>query len=263
MRGYLKIFWAIFIFCSNWPAILLHKLFNFSLRQLRLRNGIIFVNPNGKLGPADLSMFAEIWKERYYNPAFFSLRNNDVIFDVGGNSGYFSVYAAALARQGQVHVFEPVPALAEAIRQNAKINNLQNIKVEEAALSGRSGQSEFYLSKAHNGCHSLYRRDPQDLAITVKLETLAQYCAENKIEVINFLKMDCEGAEYDIILNLSPEMLLKIEKISMEYHDVINQHRHGELVEFLTAHNFLVDIQGGYLYALNLERQDLLVESYI
>ena len=82
---------------------------------------------------------------------------------------------------------------------------------------------------------------------------MADYCREKKIDAIDFLKVDCEGAEYDILLNLDDHLLSRIKKIAMETHDDVNEHRHGELVEFLRAHGFFVTYREPFIYALNLK----------
>ena len=69
---------------------------------------------------AHLSMLTEIWFRRNYNPPFFALRPDDIVFDIGGNNGFFTVLAATAARAGRVYVFEPVPALAELLEANIK-----------------------------------------------------------------------------------------------------------------------------------------------
>jgi hypothetical protein len=69
------------------------------------------------------------------------------------------------------------------------------------------------------------------------------------------LKLDCEGAEYEVLLNARPETLKKIGNIAMEYHVGLNEHSPEQLVAFLGAHGFVVeclpltDQESGYLYA--------------
>jgi hypothetical protein len=69
------------------------------------------------------------------------------------------------------------------------------------------------------------------------------------------LKLDCEGAEYDILLNASGPLLSKIRQIAVEYHVGLTPHQPEELAERLERDGFetdlqpLVDEEGGYLYA--------------
>ena len=71
----------------------------------------------------------------------------------------------------------------------------------------------------------------------------------------DFLKIDCEGVEYDILRPTSWQALEKIDRICLEYHDSAT-HQHPELVEILTAACFSVRLTPsrasqaiGFLYA--------------
>jgi len=54
--------------------------------------------------------------------------------------------------------------------------------------------------------------------IRVSAVTIPEIFAENGLERCDLLKMDCEGAEYDIIYNCPSEVLGRIERIAMEVH---------------------------------------------
>jgi hypothetical protein len=91
--------------------------------------------------------------------------------------------------------------------------------------------------------------------IKVRALTLSQVFEAHAIDKLDLLKLDCEGAEYEILSGASPEVFKKIERIIMEYHD-IDGHHHDQLVSLLERQGFRVychdnfvhdDI--GYLYA--------------
>lgn len=251
MINYLRVFGALLILKSNWFKIILNKFLYFPIKFVELGNGILFKIEKNKIGKADISMLVEIWHHEFYNPPFLQINENDTVFDIGGNNGFFTVYAGIKAKNGKVFVFEPVKELYEKIKTNVELNKLINVNVENIAISNKNTVEKFFISKEHNGCHSMYKRSENDEQIKVKNLKLEDYCLKKKIDHIDFLKLDCEGAEYDIVLNLTSEFVSKIKRISLEYHDDIIKHRHEEIVEFLKENNFLVDCRGGYLYALN------------
>jgi FkbM family methyltransferase len=252
MINYFNVLIAIKVLCKNYIRIILNKIIRIPIKKVEMNNGIkFFVNKN--IGKADLSMFSEIWYREFYNPPFFSIKNKDIIIDIGANNGYFSIYASSLAKNGMIYSFEPAPDLYEIIKKNIDINKISNIKIFNSGVAGNDTKLNFYLSKGHNGCHSLYRRSPDDEEIRIDAVNLENFCFDKKIEKINLLKLDCEGAEYEIILNFSINFLEKIEKITMEYHDDINEHKHDEIVNFLENNNFLVCVKSGYLYGINLK----------
>ena len=71
---------------------------------------------------------------------------------------------------------------------------------------------------------------------------------DNNIEHCNFLKLDCEGAEYEIIKNLPIAYLEKIDKIIIEYHSADSYPELlNELKEIFTNHNFKIDVKPSFL----------------
>jgi len=251
--SYIKIVCSLSNFCENWYLVVFSKLFNLKIKILEIKGGLkIYLN--SKIPPASISMLNEIFGLKLYNPKGFEIEKNNIVFDIGANAGYFSLYAGSLDPSIRVYAFEPVPRLYKMILESKRINNLQNIFVNNIVISNKIGEIHFNISEIHDGCHSLYIRDNTDKKILVKTNTLENFCLENKIKKIDFLKLDCEGAEYEIFLNLNLDFLKsKIVKISMEYHDDIVEGMNHEILEdFFKRHNFEVRINAGYLYARNL-----------
>jgi hypothetical protein len=86
--------------------------------------------------------------------------------------------------------------------------------------------------------------------------SLESALAKLNITQLDLLKMDCEGAEYEILLNTSPEILRLVKRIIMEYHDLDAQRAHPILVDFLQQQGYQVTCREnnvhaeiGYLYA--------------
>lgn len=253
MITYLSTLAALQSVCRNWIQIVIAKVLKLPLKQIILKSGVRFATVGGRIGKADLSMFAETWYHEFYTPPLFEINPSDTVIDVGGNNGYFTVFAGSKARSGNVFVFEPTPSLAQAIRTNVALNNLKNVQVEEAAMAESDGHADFFVSKVHNGMHSLIHRHDTDDKISVKKISLATFCKERGIKVVDHLKMDCEGAEYEILLKAPKELLRSIKRISLEYHDDLTGYTHRDLVNHLNANNFTAVEKNGYVYALNKE----------
>jgi hypothetical protein len=81
---------------------------------------------------------------------------------------------------------------------------------------------------------------------TVQATTLTDIMDANNIEQIDYLKIDVEGAEYDILLNCPAGTLSKVRRIVMEYHEFDSDERsHRDLVSLLKAHGFQVAVEDG------------------
>ena len=81
---------------------------------------------------------------------------------------------------------------------------------------------------------------------TVQATTLTDIITENNIQQIDYLKIDVEGAEYDILSSCPPETLAKVKCMVMEYHEFDGDERsHRDLVSLLKTHGFQVAVEDG------------------
>jgi FkbM family methyltransferase len=207
-----------------------------------LRKPVIYSFRNGvKLkvrgGTTDRAIINEVWIHNSYTPKGFELRERDVVLDIGGHIGIFSILASKCAKEGRVYVFEPFPENFNLLKENVELNNARNVNVVNKAVSKNSGKNEFFVSSDNNrGENSLFSSAGGSIKDFVKKE---------KIEKIDFLKMDCEGAEYEILYGLSRSELEKIGKISLEYHNIDKKRNGLELKKFLEKNGFKVRIDKG------------------
>jgi hypothetical protein len=76
---------------------------------------------------------------------------------------------------------------------------------------------------------------------TVETVTLADAFDADRIGDCDFLKIDCEGSEYDILRGCPPAILARVQRIALEFHEWTSGQDHRELVELLRARGFTVD----------------------
>jgi len=131
------------------------------------------------------------------------------------------------------------------------LNKLNNLSINNIAVSNKSGQTKFYPFEGHNGCHSIfYRGQNKKNALTVKTTTLKEIFSKNKINKCNFLKLDCEGAEYKILMGSDKNTLDKIDKIAGELHEYLQkEYTTHQLLQHLRDNNFDCVDYKGMLYA--------------
>jgi len=215
---------------------------------LKFRNGCSFlVRPY----ESDVTMLMETWGVGDYTPKGFEIKEKDVVFDIGTHIGSFSILAAKKAKSGKVFSFEPLPDNYKIFSKNINLNKLKNIKAYNLAVASKKGTQKLFLYEgAHTGSSSLYRRNTDNF-LKIKTDTIQNIMNVNHIKRINFMKIDCEGAEYDILFNLPKNVLNNIEKISMEYHDTINEHKHQDLLEFFHKNKWTTRCTDNMIYAKN------------
>jgi uncharacterized protein (UPF0335 family) len=85
-------------------------------------------------------------------------------------------------------------------------------------------------------------------SIEIKCTTLGKIIEKNRIGRVDLLKLDCEGAEYEILFGMRKNMLSRIERIVMEHHD-IGRFSAKDMERFLQKNGYDVTTSGSYLYA--------------
>jgi FkbM family methyltransferase len=128
------------------------------------------------------------------------LRDGMVVFDVGANNGYY--YSLKIARQFrncQVFAFEPDPRILHHLERNIAINNANNVRVIQQALSNRTGKARM---TALLGASNFLVDDSHTSGATVSVEsnTLDNFVAQNRIHRLDFIKVDIEGQECNFLL---------------------------------------------------------------
>lgn len=245
------------LFCfNNWWIFYLDYFNMLGRRKLtyKLYNGVKF---SAKAKDADGLIINEVWGSKIYTPSSFQIKNTDTVVDIGAHKGYFSVYAAKYAKKGSVHAFEPTEKNFEYLKKNLKLNNCINAYPYKLGVTGKKEKREIYEFGDQAGGISLIKEWFSDTnkvnSYEVTCISLGDIFPTCKIKKMNFLKLDCEGSEHEILLNASSETMRKIDKISMEYHE-IGDLKVEKLISFLKKNKFFtrrVHQEGviGMLYA--------------
>ena len=200
-----------------------------------------------RVNTSDKLTILEVWKTKTYIDQDFNINKNDVVVDIGANIGAFSVLAARKASDGRVFAYEPNKKNYSLLLKNKSLNNLRNLLVFNLAVAGKNGHVNLFISKLNDCAHSICNADSKN-SVKVKSIRLRDIFAMNNLKKIDYLKIDAEGAEYDILLNTPAKIIRKVDKIVLEYHDNLN-HGHGykDLKEYLEGNGFKVEVGGNFL----------------
>ena len=204
----------------------------------------------------DLMALTHVWLIEEYKKPGFEINSNDTVVDVGAHIGLFTLYASQFCTNGKIFSFEPVKANYELLLENIKLNHLHQVKAFNTAVSSSDIPIKLFINDDESG-HSMFSQSSH--SVMIDSVSLQKFFDENQIEHCNFLKLDCEGAEYEIIKNLPLEYFKKIDKIIIEYH-MADSHPEllSELKEILTNQKFNIETKTlfpdiGFLYAKKLD----------
>jgi len=163
-------------------------------------------------------------RRAYFAAAGFSIRPGDTVLDLGANAGLFTILAARLG--ARVVAVEANPACLELLASNIRRNGAEGaVVVEHALVGGGSGLFE-----------------DGTLAPGVTVDELVH---RHGLERIDFLKVDIEGSEYDLVASAGP-WLDRVRMLAMEVHP-----EHGnpvELARVLTQAGFQLELRDADLH---------------
>lgn len=182
----------------------------------------------------------------FFNKMYGTSQNQKIIVDIGANKGLFSILFADQLRSTdfKMYCFEPHPKTFQILQNNIKLNNLQkNVFAFQKSVSGKNIPTKSFYIARDSFDYSVFNEYESDEEIKVNNTTLPLIFDENKIKSIDLLKLNCEGAEYEILMDTSDIYLKKIKEIRMEYHNFQLSDKVFDLEplrEFLLDRNFAV-----------------------
>ena len=197
----------------------------------------------------------EIWRTFGKDDYKFLEFSNSVVIDVGSNIGDSSIYFAINGAKKVISI-EPFPYTYTYLERNIRMNSNE---VGDRIITINAGISDenkvVYLSSGNTSGvgSSLLGESLRKGSVEIPVYTLdyivGQYNIKNGI-----LKMDCEGCEYESILNASNDTLKKFKQIQVEYHKGAEK-----LVKRLTQVGFNVKNEGLYHVKNKLGHYDLYI----
>jgi FkbM family methyltransferase len=197
-------------------------------------------------------------KEEYDSLEIFNIREEDIIIDIGAHLGLFTIKAAKKACKGIVYALEPFSMHYKLLKDNILSNNIKNVNFYNLAITDKASELSFYYTvHGDPGDTSMFKINPEEKTYeeNVKSISLQDFFNQEKILRCDFLKMDCEGAEYPILMSADGSTLSKIQKIAMEWHKFEPDHDPVKLADFLKGNGFNIiepqsyNERAGFLFA--------------
>lgn len=218
---------------KNWPTYLSQYVFKPKQKNVLcvLRNKIKIIN-RGSI--SDKCIINDVWVNELYSN-HFKIKQDFTIFDIGGHIGTFSMYAAKKASKGKVIAFEPFKESYDLFNNNMTINKINNVKLIKKAVSSKEGKAEFFINEENKGSNSLHLKTSK--MITVDTTTLLK--ETKNFEHIDLLKLDCEGAEFEILMKSPENVIKKFDRMVIEYHPLNKNLNEQTLIKYLKGLGYL------------------------
>ena len=159
-------------------------------------------------------LYHEFEVEDSYGIKKVNFNDGDILIDCGANMGFFSIPLAKKYPNIRIYAFEADPSNYKILLENIKLNNMENHKnliVYNKAVTNTG--LPIFVSPSDNIGENAISENKNGNVQSVRLD---DFMKQENIEKIKFLKMDIEGAEYDILMNFAH--LKNVEYFGGEFH---------------------------------------------
>jgi FkbM family methyltransferase len=211
---------------ENWPTYLLYYL---GIRkggaEFVFRNGAIIRDKEGTAS----GTIAVVFIRKQYG----SIADKTTVVEIGANIGTFAIFAATTNTNVRLYSYEPIKANYDVLVANIKRNGYQGrIAAFNCGVASKTESREFYLMSSPE--HSLFKGDGFGQGVRVDCVSLNDILSGNSIAKVDLLKINAEGAEYEILYSTPRECFNKIDEIRLEYHELPSDgHNLHDLRSFL------------------------------
>ena len=210
------------ILVRSWKILKNWYLYPLVYFKLTKKDYVIFETRSGlkikiRVNSTDLMALTHVWMIQEYSGDDFPISNDDVIIDVGAHIGLFALFASQFCKNGKIFCYEPIKENYKILIENIEMNQIQNIFPNNLAVTKKTSRVKIFLNDDQSG-HSMFIQNKNFVEVDSK--SLSDIFIDNGIKECDFLKLDCEGAEYEIVESISSDLFTKINKTAIEYHMV-------------------------------------------
>lgn len=218
---------------SWWQVKLLKHQEDQNIKQIRVNN----LRIHYKRPYEFLHSYTDIFKNEVYK--FFAPNPKPLIIDCGSNIGLSILYFKYHYPDATIIGFEPDPANFELLARNISENKCKDVKIMPTAVWTTNGITSFIANSSE--ASRLTFLEKQVKAISVNTVRLSEFL--QSYNSIDFLKIDIEGAEYDVLMDCA-SLLERVSNIFLEYHGKASEtQKLYEILEILNANRFDVYIR--------------------
>lgn len=163
-----------------------------------------------------LYIYKEIFVDKCYDfpplPA-----NNPVIIDVGANTGLFTIRMKQMYPNSHIYCFEPFSSNYDQLKRNLEISQFKDVNIFNKGIGGTARKEKLFIHSKNIGGHSLYQEaSSSEKYIEIDLIEIRNILNMLEGKNCDLLKLDCEGAEHEIIKSMSDEVATRVKRIIFE-----------------------------------------------
>ncbi|MBU2562625.1 MAG: FkbM family methyltransferase [Nanoarchaeota archaeon] len=228
---------------KNFPILFLNYFRINLFYKIIKRKNLLFKSRGGEILSVrkmsdDLQVIMDVWIKNIYFPnEKFKIKDGSTIIDIGAHIGAFSILASKSAKNVKVFSYEPLKENYNLLLKNISLNKA-DIKAFNVAVWKKNIIKKIYRNPKYPKLSSHTLISKSNLFYKVPCVSLKEIFDKNNLKKCDFLKIDAEGSEYEILLNTPKKYLKKIKAIVLECHTYHPKYKKEDLKKFLEFHDF-------------------------
>lgn len=182
---------------------------------LRFRNGLKWHVDTTKRG---FAVLGDVWIQQPYR-LIDKIKNPEIILDLGAHIGSFSILAAKKYPKSKIYAFEASRENFLLLKKNLAANKIRNVIAFNIGVGSEDGVLDFFINKRNTVLNSFIRNRQNDNLKSYKVDVkkLATIFSEMHIKKCDFMKIDIEGLELEVLRSAARDnMLGRINAIAAE-----------------------------------------------
>ncbi len=178
----------------------------------------------------------------------FTPREGDTVIDIGAHIGRYTITSSKqVGSTGKVVAIEADPDNFQLLKRNIALNNLTNVLPLHYAVFSTRTRMKLYEQSASAKYNSIMLTRARTMNyVEVNADTLDSILEQNRINQVNWIKIDVEGAEFEVLKGSTKTLSSNDISLLVEIHNIGDPSHYDNILDFLKYHNYEITFENRY-----------------
>ncbi|HEX2230905.1 MAG TPA: FkbM family methyltransferase [Nitrososphaeraceae archaeon] len=178
----------------------------------------------------------------------FTPREGDTVIDIGAHIGRYTITSSKqVGSTGKVVAIEADPDNFQLLKRNIALNNLTNVLPLHYAVFSTRTRMKLYEQSASAKYNSIMLTRARTMNyVEVNADTLDSILEQNRINQVNWIKIDVEGAEFEVLKGSTKTLSSNDISLLVEIHNIDDPNHYDNILDFLKYYNYEITFENRY-----------------
>jgi FkbM family methyltransferase len=178
----------------------------------------------------------------------FTPGEGDTVVDIGAHIGRYTITSSKqVGSTGKVVAIEADPDNFQLLKRNIALNKLTNVLPLHYAVFSTRTRMKLYEQSASAKYNSIMLTRARTMNyVEVNADTLDSILEQNKINQVNWIKIDVEGAEFEVLKGSTKTLSSSDISLLIEIHNIDDPSHYDNILDFLKYHNYEITFENRY-----------------